>query len=258
MLGLRRFFPFHIPALPAPRIPRQDISHIINMYSKIIIHQYGKVGSTSICSSLNGKYIRDTLSDPKEYPHIIQTHNHFVAAHILENFKNVLVINIVRLPIDRNISAFFQSIHKELPDYASRKIEDLIQTYDNTLSINRTDKWMRNFCKTHDLDPSDLNFDMDQKFLELKKNTNTMLFYRYEDMGYVIENVLSNYGIHIENTRLNVGEKKDSAAKYMEMKKNYVVPDEEIENINNSVFANIFYSKDELQKHIEKYGPKTT
>ena len=71
-------------------------------FDKILLYQYGKVGSTAIRNSIvNSKYI----SKPNRvYPYtLIQTHNHSVAEDVLKKHPDVLVIVIVRLPVNRNI-----------------------------------------------------------------------------------------------------------------------------------------------------------
>ena len=51
----------------------------------------------------NGDSLRIYQNNKDYKEKIIQTHSHEVVKDILSKYKNVLVINIVRLPIDRNI-----------------------------------------------------------------------------------------------------------------------------------------------------------
>ncbi len=101
-------------------------------YEKILIFQYGKVGSSSIlhCENERGAIGNATslkiYEDNKEYnEYIIQTHSHEVAKDILSKYKNILVINIVRFPIDRNISAFFENIKLFYENYNQVSINEL-------------------------------------------------------------------------------------------------------------------------------------
>ena len=117
-------------------------------YNKILVFQYGKVGSTSIRQShQNGKYYPIIQKTYKEK--FIQTHSHEVAKDVLSKYKNILVINIVRLPINRDISAFFENIKSQCENYDQLSINQIIQKYNklhNKLySVNITDNWMSNF-----------------------------------------------------------------------------------------------------------------
>lgn len=85
-------------------------------YKKVLIYQYGKVGSTSILKScLNSAHYKSIQKTYDE--EFLHTHSHKVARDILSKYENILLINIVRLPIDRNISAFFQDIPKKIKNY---------------------------------------------------------------------------------------------------------------------------------------------
>ena len=68
------------------------------IYNKILLYQYGKVGSTSLKESNFGMYY-DKIQ--VAYPcHMIQVHDHKIVRDIIikEGKKKNLVINIQRLP----------------------------------------------------------------------------------------------------------------------------------------------------------------
>jgi hypothetical protein len=222
------------------------------MFTKIAIYQYGKVGSMSICGSCDGKY----------YPHIcevydslaVHTHSHKVMRDVLTKHNNILVINIVRLPIDRNISAFWENIKSSCPQYKNLSIDEIDEIYQKTekYSIKDTDSWMNDFFKTLNINPDTFEFDEEQKFTEIKKDGNTFLFLRFEDFDYFAKYVLPKYGIN-NVQKLHVSSQKYYGDKYIEHKKMHKINPNEEEEIRKSMFVNKYYSNDIIDQYISKY-----
>lgn len=221
-------------------------------YKKIIVLQYGKVGSTSLRCSLRGKYCYEKQRTYQEY--IIQTHSHEIAEDILNKYKDVLIINIVRLPIDRNISAFYENINKLCPEYYKKSINEIIKIYDKNdkCCVKYTDKWMYDFFKMINLDINNFNFDKIKKYNILNHNNYDVLLFRYEDIEYIISDILPIYNIYV-NEKINVSSKKFYSKTYNVHKKIYKINNNEKENIINSKIINIYYTNKEIQEHIKKY-----
>ena len=219
-------------------------------YKKILVYQYGKVGSTAIRCSTNGKYYPNLQEKYDEY--ILQTHKHNVAKDILSKYNDILIINIVRLPIDRNISAFYENIIKLCPNFYKSSVNDIIKSYEKNLSVTKTDKWMNDFFELFNIDINHFNFNKIEKYSKLKSNNNDILFFRFEDFDYIISNILPKYNIFVKN-KVNISSKKFYGKLYDYHKKIYKVNDLEKQNIINSKITNIFYSKDEIMAHIKKY-----
>jgi len=227
-------------------------------YEKILIYQYGKVGSTSIRrSDSNSKYcpiIQETYEEK-----FIQTHSHMVAKDVLSKYKNILVINIVRLPIDRNISAFFENIKSLCENYNQLSINEIIQKYRSPTwkgsqlhTIKSTDNWMFDFFKIFNIDIDNFKFDKINKYNKLRFNSNDILLFRFEDLEYITSNILPKYNIFV-NKKENVSSKKFYHELYKTFKETYKIHDFEKEKIINSKITNIYYSKEEILEHIKKY-----
>lgn len=220
-------------------------------YEKILIFQYGKVGSSSIVQSdSNSKYCPNIQETYEEK--FIQTHSHIVAKDIFSKYKNILVINIVRLPIDRNISAFFENIKSHCENYNQLSINEIIQKYDQCYSVEGTDNWMSDFFKIFNIDIDNLKFDKINKYNKLKFNSNDILLFKFEDLEYITANILPKYNIFVKE-KINVGSKKFYAELYKTFKETYKIHDFEKEKIINSKITNIYYSKEEILEHIKKY-----
>lgn len=227
-----------------------SILYIMKKYNKIIVFQYGKVGSTSIRCSTNGKYCPKIQKEYKEY--IIQTHSKDVTKDILKKYKNILIVNIVRLPINRNISAFYENIKSYCPGYNNTSITELIKLYDTKLSVNQTDKWMEEFFELFNIDIDLFKFDHINKFNKLTYNGNDILLFRFEDFPYLTSNILPKYNIFLKE-KINVGSKKFYKNIYNTHKNVYKINDIERNNIINSKFTNLYYSKNEIEQHIKQY-----
>lgn len=220
-------------------------------YNKVLIYQYGKVGSTSIRQSeTNSKYCPNIQNTYDEQ--VIQTHSHEVATDILDKYKNVLVINIVRLPIDRDISSFFERIKLHCKDYNELSTNELIQIYEQSYSVKGTDRWMCNFFKIFNIDIDNFKFDRTNKYNKLRFNGNDILLFRFEDLKYITSSILPKYNIFV-NEKKNVSSEKPYAKVYETFKKIYKVNDYEKKQIINSKITNIYYSKEEILEHIKKY-----
>jgi len=122
-----------------------------------------------------GKWYHNTVNNYNSK--IIKTHSHIVAKDILEKYNNVLIINIVRLPIDRNLSAFWQSIKTHVPNFKDLSILEIDKIFCKTYSVTITDNWMLNFFKLINIDINIFYFNKNQYFTEIQKNNNTFLFY---------------------------------------------------------------------------------
>ena len=221
-------------------------------FDKILIYQYGKVGSSSIRFNCNGIYIGKRKG---YYPErVIQTHSHEVAKDILLKHKNILIINIVRLPVERNLSAFWERHKFNVPYYRNKSIYSINHLFNNMSKhkILSCDDWMVNFFKTIDIDPDRFGFDKSKKSKLICKGPNKFLFFRFEDWDYIEKNVLPNYGINIKK-KINISSKKEYSDYYLLHKKIYKLNESEISNIRNSVFLNKFYTSKTIEEHIKKW-----
>ena len=238
--------------------------------NKILISQYGKVGGTSLTINLLNKFnlqnkthlkhinidFIEPLDNPNQYPPIIKTHSHLVTEDVLSKFTNVLVIITVRLPIDRALSDYFQNRQLTDSDWESMTVNDIIKKNISSDSINYTDNWMFNFFKTINVDYSKIKFDFEKKYILFKKDTHTFFFYRCEDTQYINSNILPKFGITniMMDKKYNVTEFKSDGNIYKEVKEKYRISKDQIDTINNSFWTNLFYSKEEIDKHIQKYS----
>lgn len=175
-----------------------------------------------------------------------------VAEDVLRKHKNILVINIVRLPIDRDISAFFENIKIHCENYKELSINEIIQKYELLYSVEKTDYWMSIFFKIFNIDIDNFKFDRINKYNKLRFDGNDILLFRFEDLEYIISSILPKYDIFVKK-KINVGSEKHYAELYKTFKEIYKVNNFEKEKIINSKLTNKYYSKEEIINHINKY-----
>lgn len=238
----------------------------IKDFEKIIIYQFGKVGSETL---------RSTFMQIKEE---VQ-HTHDFNDLILKPTKPLLIVNVVRNLFDRNISAMFQNIGAYGPpaELAIGKNGYIREGYflqnrplllgENISEISdffrKTNieillkliykKWYSDFNKYTGIDIFETPFDRDKKYKIIPGCNKTILVLRFEDIEQW-GNILSNiFDYKIQLVSKNLTKQKPLHSLYEKFKKHYKYSKEEIKMIKKIDFIKHFYTKDEINKIIKKY-----
>lgn len=253
-------------------------------YDKIIVYQYGKVGSNTICNTLAKHYntITGGYTDICNiYPeHIITTHNAGVFIDILEKYKSkkILIITITRNCITRALSEFFEIagsitwINKQddfhnlpkqdllsmcqdhirflLSESSSKYIEnvfDLIRTYTDIDIFDEINTEKKYFIK-HVSKKYDDNDEISTKL--------SLLVYRFEDI-HILSNILKDtLGIKCEIINGNESKNKWYIEEYNYCKQNLVLDNEIFENYYKTRHHQFIYKNED--DAINKFKHKTT
>lgn len=236
----------------------------LNNYDKVVIYQFGKVGSMTLLKTFE-QYIKTI-------------HLHIFNKTILED--KTIIINISRNLFDRNISAFFHNINNK-PKYIDiikykntniKKNEGHVFYYKNKdKSINNLINYF-NDINTNIILPdynknwytdfnNNLNINIFEKEFDLKKKYNLynissdiiLITLRFEDINNWA-NILNNIFLQdIKLVNCNLTNKKKIYNLYIEFKKKYRYSESEINYIKNIDFMTYFYSNDEINSFISKY-----
>lgn len=231
----------------------------VNNYTKILIWTYGKVGTTSIANSFNSvnndktmEYVNSKSKHIDDYE-AYQFHPNFCGEYLLNKYTNMLILTIVRNPIDRNISAFWENIKYFCPEWETMSIDSIIDMFNTAYNHDHTDTWLKEYFDVNHIDFDDFSFDLNKKYNKIiDNNQNTFLISRFEDMEYMMNNVYNNY-VNIIPATENMGENKIYAEKYKDFKKKYKLPIHLIEKYKNHETSLKFYSKTELDIFLSKY-----
>jgi hypothetical protein len=263
----------------------------------LIVFQMGKVGSTAIVHSLKAL----CLDRPIYHVHfltregIAEAQRVYAAAHPQAQrgsgmarsrhlqaseglFRQIKqsphgrkwqVITLVRDPIARNISAFFQLLDLSIPDFVERyerkalSTEQLAELFLAQRMIHDTPlTWHdRELQQVFGIDVFSTVFPYSRGY-EIYHNTQAdILLIRLENLDQCGAQALRDF-MGIDSFKLigkNVGSKKTYAAVYRDVLENIRLPGDYIDRMYSSKYARHFYSAEEIAHFRLKWiGPRFT
>lgn len=235
-----------------------------------IVYTMGKVASSSISTSIRhaGVTVHDihTLEpdllkkmtfkflERGEFPppHVCVSMAH--RDRLIVKRKRCFYISLVRDPIARNLSAFFQNLHlksENIRDEPNGSVlfKNFVSTYNHDIPLTWFD---REFRDQLGIDIFQRPFDK-QKLYSYYPSINTALF-RVDCPDDVKSRVLTRIlGTKIDVGRANDGSNKDYNERYSSVKGQAVFPRVFTERIYNSTFAKHFWTDDELKRLKSKW-----
>ena len=257
--------------------------HRTYRHDPILIYQMGKVGSTTIKRSLQAL----DLDAPIYHIHVLSQegidriegiyrrtwargqhprplhlwHSQFLRKQILRgmNNKRRKVITLVRDPIARNISSFFEVLDLELEFQYEQKasqmqldhlVDELIENFWNRfIHHERPLTWFDDELKAvFGIDVFATEFPHSRGFQIFSTDTVDVLLIRLEDLDRCARDAFNSF-LGLDTFDLipdNVGAEKYYAAGYRRFLEKIIFPDSYLETLYNSVYARHFYTPDEL------------
>jgi hypothetical protein len=255
----------------------------------ILVYQMGKVGSSSIVRSLNAL----TIDQPVYQVHFLNTRNinraqeklrsiygrrhsvnrwalyesRFVVKHLIRDSGRALkVISLVRDPVARNLSSFFQNINIFIPDcetlYKSGRIgvqeitEQYFETFhEHDLPLTWFDEEMKNVfgIDIYSTEP----VSSAERVYMCRNAEVEVLVMRMEDINDVAENAVRRF-LQLDEFQLeqaNVGSKKTYAQVYADFRKQVKLPESYLSKMYDSKFARHFYSSEEIESFRRRWLP---
>lgn len=265
-------------------------SHANNRQS-IVIYQMGKVGSSTIKDSLvahpidaNVYHVHGLCPELlKEYNNVYKRKSKVegrVVIHdqLVEGFylrKKIekggtrskwKVITLIRDPISRNVSTFFQAFDLFYPELAKTyrdtnlrtedRIDQLIELFFENFNHDRPLVWFdRYFKPVFNIDVYSEGFQIDQGYTIYKNANVDLLVLRLENLNSSAPSAMREF-LKIDNFSLktaNVADKKDYFPVYEKFKKQLKLPVNYIEKMYSSKFARHFYTDDELDSFRQRW-----
>ncbi len=244
----------------------------------ILILTAGKVGSSSIYETLKVK-----VKNPVFHIHQISEKgiNNSISEHLhsdrksiplhlimskflkkkLESYKGKLyVINIVREPISREISSFFQNTEfyknavetSKLDINVEGSLEILNRIFKNDITSELESWYDREIKSVFGIDVFDENFVFNNDMTIVVNGEVHLLLLKMESMNDVfpkaIQQFLQTEEMQIDNS--NVSENKHYAKSYQVIKEQFRLPTSMLDEITNSRYFQKFYKLD--KEKIEK------
>ncbi len=264
----------------------------------VVVYQMGKVGSTAIAASLraasSGLQVHHvhTLTqagiDAREaiYQEIIR-HSHSTyfprARHLMVSrylkrqldarrghparYKNQRwkVITLLRDPVARNISGFFQTIDSEIPDFTQRYqrepalLEQAMTRFVDQSAQDESLAWFdEEILPALGIDVYAEPFPWAQGYAIYSTELVDLLVLRLEDLPRVGSEALDKFlKVDVPIVKANEAATKDYAEAYRAFQEGLTLPEAYVQHQYASKLAQHFYSPAELEAFREKWQTKT-
>jgi hypothetical protein len=247
---------FRAAAAPAPRPTAPHLTPVV--------YTMGKVASSSISAAilraglpchdihtLNPEGLRQTAQDWLERGEFPPPHVCVSMAHrdrLFVKTQRCLYITLVRDPIARNLSAFFQNLALDVDFRDEAKALPLFRRFMETYTHNQPVSWFnREFRDQLGIDVFERPFDPATGHVHIR-GKNTVIF-RVDCDDAVKGAVLSDLlGCRIEIGRENDGDTKEYRERYEAVKSLAVFPKEFTDRIYDSRFARHFWTDAERDR----------
>lgn len=260
---------------------------------KILIYTMGKVGSTSIYESLLGHYKthncihlhrlsneyltereqlmkRDVFPNKKNFSEHLFTDLLWKPQWVKTNFFNedseLSVITVIREPISRNISLFFQwmefrehedqyefkSRHRKYPYHITTPKDDISALYKiffEEFDANTHLEWIETeFNQVLGIDLLAHEFDKAMGYSIIKKPNLRALVLKLEEMDHVLKEAIVEFlGLEIEVSSANKADAKKIKNVYKMFKDNIEIPQSYINALYDAPYMRHFYGDSQIE-----------
>jgi hypothetical protein len=232
----------------------------------ILIYTMGKVGSSSLENSINDAVhlhslyqnppnpMHWKLRNPTKYQKVKSYFRSKLNLLALYSARKIDIVTVVRDPMQRNISMYFQTLPFWLAQgFSEPRIKPIIDSREEGFDViidgfNKVfnheyaslwfDKEIKRFSK---IDVLNQQFDKTLGYKTYKNGKYNLLTIRVDILNKC-ENVIGeffNLNVSIKNT--NSGENKWYAEAYKRFKSEYVAPPKIVESVTNSKFYKTFF-----------------
>ncbi len=265
----------------------RDVSKLDGL---ILVYQMGKVGSSSVVKSIESKkipvynvhtfnpFFLDRTEDQFKklwepngpLPRTLWDQQYFSGYVKKKKNSPFKIVTLVRDPVARNISHFFQypNIILEKID-SGYHIRSLRYNYDKILISESIDKELSElFLKNMDnhfrplvwfdeelkinfgIDVYSKEFPKERGYAIYRKSNAEVLLIKLEMLNEVFRPAMKEF-LDIDDIELineNIGEKKESADMYKQFLSSFHLSEKYLGDLYNSKFSNHFYTKEELNR----------
>lgn len=255
----------------------------------VIVHQMGKVASTAIYESLREMnldsysiYHTHYLSDLgfqkskrfyKENYHRIKAihtalvHSFFFRSYLKSNArKKFKIITLVRDPVAKNVSSFFQNLNYSFDFPLERyrethSLEDITEKL-RVLFIEEFTghevplTWFDLELKSvFDIDVFEIPFDFEKGYYTYAGTHADVLLLKLESLNDIVETAVKDF-LELKSFKLNaknIGDDKGYAEIYRFFRKNIRLPESYLDRMYSSKYARHFYSPEEIEGFRRKW-----
>lgn len=257
----------------------------------ILVYQMGKVGSRTVLQSLRRHLRRNRLEIPLFHSHFLngdrlqhqldrfEKSGMSLKAHLLHSLairqlldqhqalerKNWKIITLVRDPIARNISGFFQNIRTLFPQalnletsgtsYTQAEIKQVFLTqYGHSLPLTWLDEEL---TSVFGIDPYTSPFPWEQGYEIYQDKQVELLLIRLENLTLDTAQKAFKEFLGLEGLELkqkNVGDRKHYSEAYKRFQAEVQLPPSYLDRMYESRYAQQFYSPSERQQFRDRWS----
>jgi len=168
--------------------------------------------------------------------------------------KNIKIISLVREPISRNVSAFFEVFRYHTGAESAHfkdEMETLQQTFMQKLQHDFPLIWFdKEFKTTTGIDVYNQPFDTEKKYKIFQKDNIDLLLLRIDlpdsEKELIVQTFLGISDFELINS--NVGAEKEYASLYQSFKEQLVLPTTYLDQMLDSKYCRHFYTEQEIQE----------
>lgn len=247
----------------------------------ILVYQMGKVGSSTVHDSLRARQLRrplyhvhllNNLDEIREqvtraYPNPVATvaqieKGRRLRKRILRSRRRWHVISLVRDPVQRNVSAFFENLTEVIPDAYERRargeitakdIKDaFLHQYDHSAPL----EWFQSQLEpVFGIDVYATRFDTENGYATYETPAATLLVIRVENLSDGGADAIREF-LGLESFALvnaNVGRGKRYHDLYAEFEETVTLPPSYLARMYDSTFARHFYTDEEIDGFMRRW-----
>lgn len=252
------------------------------IHDPIIVYQMGKVGSTTMVRSLQAlrlnvpvyhlhflneadqieAWAKQTLQDPQKVLRMVNISRRLRRTLNRPNAPRYNLICMVRAPVPRNISMFFQNIDSYIPGWRERyqaqtlDMDELTHFFLYRFLEDTPNFWFeREVKQVFGLDVYATPFDKARGYQMYENERARMIVIRLEDLTRVAGKAMREF-LNIPDMQLvdsNIGESNPHGGLYKDYLKQLRLPNDYIEKTNNAQYAQHFYTPQELQASVARW-----
>jgi hypothetical protein len=231
----------------------------------------GKVGSTSIYFSLKNKlpaadifhvhflsdyWLKEKLPKTNTYFHGNINYGKKILYHIQKNpKKRIKIITLIREPIIRDISDFFQnwgSEYNNIDDIGIEKVSQIIEENTHEYTLNWFDSEFKNYLG---FNIYDIPFNKEDGYSIYNLKNADILCLKLESLNKAGEKSLKEFlGIRINFFNKNTSLDKVGKNLYLEVKEKYKASKNKLSVVYNSKFVKHFYTAKEIEVFEGRWG----
>lgn len=208
------------------------------MTSPFIIHSMGKCGSRSVATSLLTKHFMVMHAHRLAHPaDMVEVATASTVDQLWRKRVHMNVLVLTRMPVQRNVSAYFENLQSR----TAATVEHFVNTYKHSIPSVWFETELKEFWG---LDVFASEFDKDRGWQSYQRTDSNITVVRLENLNTVWNEVQREFLFPTPVPLQRFG--TNNSKEYAEFKTKHL-PEDYIEAMHSTIYANHFYTEGELR-----------